>query len=251
MDRAFTFSEASTNVDVAASLLSPSGRPTSREAQIWLKPYEYSFRYYRIRRIQSQVYQDMHQSGRTPWEDPYRYVWQKWNEIYEWHLGNSSRTPYPLVRLAEAETLASYIMLLAPSPRLPNICELAQNLLFEYCIEYGGKVQAALKGPNLSWMSYTSFLRVRKIAHIFLETLRANSERLLAGTPPRIEAMNTPGVISLPTASYGARNDNIARSLTCIQQFSDTLGQFGVRMGIQELAESFRIESKPILECMK
>lgn len=249
MDRAFTFSEASTNVDVAASLLAPQGRQVSQEAQIWLKPYEYSFRYYQVRRIQSQVYQDMHQSGRAPWTDPYSYVWSKWNDIYEWQLGISPGTPRVLERLAVAETLASYIMLLAPSPRIPVICELAQNLLFEYCIEYGGQVHTALEGPSLSWMSYTSFLRVRKIAHIFLDNIQTHRERLLAGIPPRAETSG-PSMIKLPPQMSYQLRDNIERSLTCIHHFSDILKKFGVRMGIHQLAESFQIESGPFLDTL-
>lgn len=259
MDRAFTFSEASTNVDVAASLLNAPEPSLAQEAHMWIKPYRYSYWYFSIRRVQSQVYQDLHQSGREAMSDPYLYVQRMWKEMNDWYNGLPSNAPRPLLQLADAEILASYIMLLAPSPRIPEICELAQNIIFEFGIQYAGRVYASLASSDLTWMSFTSFLRIRKLAHIFNDNLQAHLDRLIAGSPPRMDTPNTSFLVSaVPPQTTQNREKNAQRCEKCINQFSAALNKFGDRMGLhelanswlQELAESFGNQSKPTLQSL-
>lgn len=248
--RALSFSDNACNVDVQASLLDTTLPNAPPEASVWMRPYEYGWRHFLIRQTQSAIWQDLHQSGRDPMPDPYSYVWPKWHELHQWFEDLPPSRPRPLYDLTKLEMMASAIQLLAPSPKIPVISELAQSLLFEYGIEYCLGIDACINDRiNFASMSYTSGIRIRKIGGYFLRNFRENREWILRGATPRVEPPQKGGP-SPPTYAYPARSNNGERTLGFIYKMSNCLDYLGRRFGIPDWKDSFNLEAQPIVDML-
>lgn len=215
---------------------------------VWVRSYDFGFRHFQIRRIQSEMYQDMHQSAREPWADPYPYVYQKWHETQAWYDELPTSRPKPLARLTDLERLATLIQLLAPSHRVPVLNDLAQCLVFEYTVEYIVGLHAAIKDAfNSSSLSYSSGLRVKKIARIFVANFTSYQDRLLDGSAPQTESRNEGSPAPAPYP-YPSRSNNLERTLDVIQQFVEILGYLGRRSGMFDWQREFQRDVAPILQ---
>ena len=215
-----------------------------------MQPYEYGWRHFQIRQIQSQIWQDLHQSGRDPLPEPYNYTWGKWHELHQWFEDLPPSRPRPLYDLTKLEMVASAIQLIAPSPRIPVISELAQSLLFEYCLDYCLGIDASIGDRiNFASMSYTSGIRIRKMGGIFVRNFLDHKDWLLRGATPRIETPSKGGPTP-PAFLYPARNNNAERTLGFIHKMSQNLEYLGRRFGIPEWKDTFNLESQPILDLL-
>ena len=242
MGRSFSFSDASANVDLSALALVPAP-----EHQVWTKTFDFGYRHYQIRRIQSGFYQDLHQSRSEPFDRPYEYIWHKWHEIENWYLAMPTNVHQDVNILARLERVASYIMLLAPCPRVPKTCQLAQSLSFEYCIEYSTMLRATLNADrNIVWLLYPSAMRASKVARIFVENVNANDDRLLAGQAPRMDDLTEAEALDAPQYSYPPRNNNRERTQEFLYNMSNVLDVFEKRLGISRWLEDFRTLARPI-----
>ena len=211
-----------------------------------MRPYEYGWRHFLIRQTQSAIWQDLHQSGREPMPDPYSYVWPRWHKLHQWFDELPPSRPRPLYDLTRLEMVASAIQLLAPSPKIPVISELAQSLIFEYCIDYCLGIASAIDDKiNFASLSYTSSVRVRKIGSMFLQNFKDNKEWLLRGAIPRIEP-SPKGGIAPPSFPYPARSNNAERTLDFVSKMSTNLEYLGRRFGIPEWKDTFYTESQPV-----
>ena len=242
LSRAFSFSDASTNVDVKALTDEPRA-----EARIWMRSYDFGYRHYRIRRIQSEIFQDLHQSTRTPWLTPDDYVWRQWHVIQEWFEDFPPLTDQKVQYLAAVERVASHILLLAPSAATPEISELAQSLLFEYCIEYATKVRDALQGDvNIVWLPYPSAMRAMKMADIFISNFVKNQDRILQGERPLATGAAQSESSVPPPFPYPRRKNNNERAMVFCTAMSEILRIFGNRLGLWDLQGEFRSKSEPL-----
>ena len=213
-----------------------------------MKPYEYGWRHFEIRRTQSAIWQDLHQSGRVPMKDPYTYVWEKWHETHQWFEDLPPSRPRPVWDLTRLEMIATAIQLIAPCPRVPVISELAQSFLFEYCIEYCHGLGAAIDDKiNFASLSYTSGIRVRKVGSIFVTNFKQNRDWLLRGATPRSEPASK-GSKTAPQYPYPQRSNNAERTRDFIYKMANVLEYLGKRFGIPEWKETFFMESQPILD---
>lgn len=248
--RAFSFSDASCNVDIAASLLDSQLPNAPPEASVWMKPYEYGWRHFEIRRTQSAIWQDLHQSGRVPMKEPYAYVWEKWHEAHQWFEDLPPSRPRPLYDLTKLEMIATIIQLLAPSPKIPVLSELAQSFLFEYCLEYchglGGAIDDKI---NFASLSYTSGIRVRKISSIFVRNFKDHREWLLRGAIPRTDPQ-IKGSRPPPSYPYPPRSNNADRTLNFINKMTEVLDYLGQRFGIPYWKDDFCVESQPVIDTL-
>ncbi|KAL9055261.1 MAG: hypothetical protein Q9162_003671 [Coniocarpon cinnabarinum] len=244
--RAFSFSDASTNVDIEASLLDSQLPGAPPEASVWMKPFEYGWRHFQIRQVQSAIWQDLHQNGHIPLKEPYSYIWEKWDEAHQWLKDLPDGRPGPVKDLTILEMIATVVQLLAPSPKVPEISQLAQSLLFEKCIEYCDRIQNAMDDANTSKsLSYTSGIRVQRISHIFVHNFRAHSEWLLKGNKPRSDP-HPKGTKAPPKFEYPERDNNDERTLKFIKEMKRVLEYFSTRFGMPMWEKQFRIEALPV-----
>ena len=91
---------------------------------------------FRLRQIQSRWYTDLFQSGRTPWNDPYPYVWESYHALTKWFDSIDASTPEGIKHHFQLELLYSFVYILSPSPRIPSISDYARKLLFEHSVAY-------------------------------------------------------------------------------------------------------------------
>ena len=215
-----------------------------------MRPYEYGWRHFQVRQLQSAMWQDLHQSGRDPMPEPYTYIWKKWHELHQWFEDLPPSRPRPLYDLTKLEMVASAIQLVSPCPRVPVISELAQSLLFEYSLDYILGIDAAIYDRiNFASMSYTSGIRIRKIGSLFLRNFRDNKEWILRGTTPRMEPPSKGGV-SPPAYQYPTRTNNGERTLGFISKMTNCLEYLGRRFAIPEWRDTFHLEAQPIVDSL-
>lgn len=248
-NRAFSFSDASINVDITASLLGAAFSGSSQPS-LWNKSYEYGYLHFKIRQVQSEIYTDLYQTSRKPMEDPYPYIWSKWHETQKWYDGLPATRPHALMHLTNLERLATFVQLLVPCERVPVTCELAQSLVFEYCLEYAAGMQTAMDDAFISSsLAYTSGLRVRKIASMFVQNFTMHRQHILSGATPKIEPSQN-GSAMPPPYPYPPRPNNVERTLHLIHQMRGVLNYLDRKCGFPEWAQGFEQESQPIADSL-
>ncbi|KAI9727485.1 MAG: hypothetical protein M1828_006427 [Chrysothrix sp. TS-e1954] len=243
LERGLSFNDVSTNVALPQPDPHPSWSPSN---QTFIKSHDFAYALYQLRQIQSMAYQDMHQTSRVPFEDPYAYVWARWSELQDWYSTLPPSFSTSIMHFAELELLYSCVFLLAPSPAVPHASELAQSLIFEYGLDYLHKLRSAMSTPSERvWLTSVDARRALGIGHIFITNLTTYKERLLAGTPPSLDTSTATKVPSFP---HEIMNDNAQRCLAFVQQMADVLKTLGTRFGVTEWHDAFREESSCVVE---
>lgn len=161
-------------------------------------------------------------------------------------------------QLFEQELRYSYVYCIAPSPRAPQISDYNRILIFEYSMAYLDTMHGIAHGPlNPAFYTYHDVLKVYFMANQFLAVLRDAEEMLLSGRPVPIPIAR-PGAVPpppLPTrlASGGLPpEDNLRRSLMCLEGVSQTLSKLGERWDDATMwNESFRRISAEVLERLR
>lgn len=244
-DRAFSFSDDGSNVAFPAASPPPNRYPPSPDFTSAKQATDGLGCLVRLRRIQSQCYQDLYQTGREAWPDPYPYIWQKWHEISDWRLRSTHHLSPWAATLANIELLCTNIYLLAPSPRVPHIDELAQSLIFELSIGYTELVQAALREPTCrAWVQQAEAIKALKVGKIFVRNLSAFRTRLVAGTLPNVPSSPQHTSLTPPPFPYPPRSDNLDRALTFIHQMTEILEAYATRFGTNELLREFSEDTR-------
>ncbi|KAK4977342.1 hypothetical protein LTR66_010775 [Elasticomyces elasticus] len=252
--RAFSFSDDSANVSLpsSTSAFSLASSPAATGQQTgWLQGFSHVCDLFRLRMIQSVWYTDLFQSGRTPWVDPYPYIWRTCDYMKNWFDNLLPTTGDSLRSFFELEMLYSYIYILSPSPRIPTIAPFAQNLIFEYAIQYAGKLYALNVDPKYTApVTFYDAMRVYMTGRQFLDVLWNNKERLLYGQasePPQVH-LDSPPPPSLPRPS--SSQNNIVRSIDCIKQLTHCLGRFGMRWGFMSWRDRFQGDAEPMMNVL-
>jgi hypothetical protein len=235
----------------SSKALSPPASPQQRG--LWVQSNESALDLFRIRQIQSTWYTDLFQSGRDAWADPYPYIWKKYQEMSDWFKKLSSSTLPATRDFFELELLYSYVYILSPNLRCPQISEHAQRLIFEHCVSYAEKMLFITASPSdmRNPLSFYDALRVYMTARHFVDNLNARFDTLLrpSGVTPT-SAFNTessldaevdplaavsPGPPPIPAPIVdtpgGVPKDQISRAIDTINNFVDILSYFGARFG--------------------
>jgi hypothetical protein len=171
----------------------------------------------------------------------------------------------------ELELLYSYIYILSPSPRCPQISEHAQRLIVENCTFYAKKVlhlitQAPdVKSPSL--FTFYDALRVYMTGRHFVDVLSSNLDALLQTSTADLSFPVTGSSIAaevdplapdpcsmpppLPTPTSGAPSGgSTTRATNTINEFISILSTFGIRFGYVSgvsWRDRFQKESQPLL----
>lgn len=252
--RAFSFSDDSANVALPFSTTQTLGRPETRDDSnhILFNSFGSATDLFNLRRIQSDWYTELFQSGRIPLSDPYPTIWRSCEAMKSWFDGLSPNMSPQVRTFFELNLLYSYIYILAASPRMPFVAPFAQSLIFEHCIQYAEKMTShANERVKTAPLSFFDAMRVYMTGRQFLEVLQGNEDRLLSGIipdPPHVPVDSAPP----PTAPHTPRDfqKNLVRSITCIKRLTDCLGLFGLRWGYMSWRDRFQRDSESLLSSL-
>ncbi|KAI9827512.1 MAG: hypothetical protein M1832_004862 [Thelocarpon impressellum] len=237
--RAFSFSDDS----VSVALRSPPYGGAGDNGVTWesqLQKLDPAFHLLRMRRLQSAWYQELFQSGRTPYEDPSRHVSAYTDEMRLWWKSTPKSTPSWLRPMYELELLYSSVYVMSPSRRVASMSDRETVSTFEDCIAFSDMMVVAL-GDADTRSCYTPHeaLRLYFIGDRFLDTIWKNQDRLLGPT-------RTPDNLS------ASGPDNASRSIRCIEQLTAMLGDFGRRWGRSgDLQIIFNSKSEVVLAMLR
>jgi hypothetical protein len=218
--------------------------------------------------MQSQWYTDLFQSGRSPWSNPYNYIWKAYQDMSEWFKNLPSNVPPQIKEFLELDLLYSYVYILSPSPRCPVPSEHAQRLIVEHCSAYAKMVQRILAEPiapnNPSPFSFYDALRAYMMARDVVDALSSNLDTMLQ--PPTREPSYSPRssrdhdsdplapVAFPPPIPAKIGNDSsqnpVTRALDIINTFLAILSSFGVRFGYVSgvpWRDKFQLEAQPLV----
>lgn len=249
-ERAFSFNDVSTNVALPA--VSSRSQPPGKEPQpqLWGPNQDCWIGMVRLRQVQSSWYTRIYQSGLPVPAAPYDYIWQTFHETDE--VGrNFGVLTAPIRLLNQLEVLYSQIFLLAPSPWLSDICELAQILIFEYSIDFANLTLVALANPTSRiWLTCGTARRVQQVGKFFIKNLSNHQDFLLSGKTPRIDMPSDPQSPLPPRYPFQNRQKNLERAAHCISQLLEVFRILGSRFGVEAWQRQFEHESRHILDVL-
>ena len=243
-----SFSDDSANVALPSTPATSVSSTSSGRDQLFLQPLEPAVCLFRIRRLQSEWYHELFLSGRTVWADPEPYLWNACQDMRRWFEALPDSITQTLRTKFELEVLYSYIYVLSPSPKVPNIPSLGQSLVFEYSIEYTAMMLDVLQDMDKSAIyTFHDILRVYYVGRHFRDVLWKHLERLLNGV--LYETNYAPPALLAPLiASNGNQQNNTARAIKCINGVIEILDIFGQKSGYMALRDKFSIDARPLLD---
>lgn len=257
--RAFSFSDDAINVAFPA--MSGIGRIASVSGTIaGPQSHDPAILLFQLRRIQSHWYQTLIQSDpNQPIDgidgDPTSFIWQVCQDMREWDESLPETLPIGIRELFDLELKYSYVYCLAPSARAPIMTAYGRLLIFEYAIAYLDHIYGLAHGgpePNPAFYTYHDALRVYFMGSQFMAVLRDAGDAILAGASVPIP-LALPGKAPPPPLPTRTSNeDNLTRSLRCLDGVKFTLKKYGERWSDAEsLAKNFDMLSEELIESLK
>ncbi len=245
-DRAFSFTDDSASVDfpaVARSTISPE--PTADEGpQLFLRSLQPSAYLFKIRRIQSSLYQGTRLSKRSEWPSTAASEYTKCvlRDVRSW----ASRIPHSLSThhtvLFRLESIYSQITALAPSCRTPSVPEASKILIFEYAIQYADLLHPKIRDSK--WHSQFTLIDIHRsnfVGRHFLGVLSASFDCILSGIKPRESPKSSPEANGSngdsspsppPNISHSTSPlENSKRAIRCLNNIIDILAYAEIRFG--------------------
>jgi hypothetical protein len=247
--RSFSFTDDSTSVAYPLALNSPSSG-TNNNPVIGPHSLETALLHFQLRYIQSNWYQELHQSSREPMHNASTYVWQLCQEMREWSESFPDTLPLDFKNFFDLELLYSYVYCLAPSCRVRNVSDYGKTLIFEYSIAYMQKMFPISKDPiNKAFYTYHDTLRVYFVGSQFLAVLSESQDRLLNGIIPYVAIVA--GTSPPPPLPSSNGVDNVDRSINCITHINEILKTFGHRWDDSQVWQStFESQATPLLAAL-
>ncbi|TVY18853.1 Positive regulator of purine utilization [Lachnellula arida] len=244
--RSLSFTDDSTSVDFPSLSigLTSSAAAKSLTGPHSLEPADLLFQ---LRCVQSSWYQELFQSGRSPFHNEYTYIWQICQEMREWSESFPESLPLSFKDFFDLELLYSYVYCLSPSCRIPALSLYAKTLIFEYSIAYMQKIFPISRDPiNIAFYTYHDALRVYFVGSQFLAVLMSDQDQLLSGVLPYTPII--PGTPPPPPLPSNAGIDNVDRSIKCVKHIKETLRIFGHRWDDSKaLLSGFEAQVEPLL----
>lgn len=234
--RTFSFTDDTVNVAFPSLSMTGTGRKASVAGPIsGPQPADSALLLFQLRRAQSHWYQELYQSGSTPLSDPVSYIWNMCHDMREWQDSLPATLTPEIRRLFEQELRYSYVYCIAPSARAPNITDYNRILIFEHSMVYLDTMHEIVHSEqNTGFDTYHDVLRVYFMANQLLAVLRVAEDMLLSGLPVPIP-LPRPGSAPAPPLPRRLQpqgmsgEDNIDRSIRCLEKVSQTLTTYGAR----------------------
>ncbi|KAF5711375.1 positive regulator of purine utilization [Fusarium mundagurra] len=256
MVHARTFSFTDDTVNVAFPQASNNRRKSSVSGPITgPQPADPALLLFQLRRAQSHWYQELYQSGSVPLQDPISYIWKMCLDMREWQDSLPTNLAPEIRQLFDQELRYSYVYCIAPSARAPSITDYNRILIFEHSMAYLDTVHEIAHGAqNSGFYTYHDVLRVYFMANQFLAVLRDAEDMLLSGMPVPIP-ISRPGAAPAPPLPRRLQpqgmngEDNLDRSLRCLDKVSQTLDTYGDRWAdASTWRESFSMISQEMVD---
>ena len=248
--RSFSFSDDSAQVSMPYT--GSQGPKTSSYASRWLKSFEHARDIVSFRKLQSKWYQDLFQSGREAWSQPFPYLWQTCHNLATC-FNDQNKKSAAHHDWFEMELVYSYIYLLSPSPRVPKTHPYVQTLIFEHCITYSRLMSKAINTTtDLVPVSFYDAMRVYMTGRQLLDLLHQNMDHVLSGVhvdPPTTSA-NCPPPPAIPSPPMDPYS-NTTRAVNCISQLGEALDYLGQRWGYSSWRDNFDKVAGPILVTLR
>ncbi|RFN53144.1 gal4-like transcriptional activator [Fusarium flagelliforme] len=252
--RTFSFTDDTVNVAFPqASSNAKSG--STLDALSRPQPADPALLLFQLRRAQSHWYQELYQSGSVPLQDPISYIWKMCLDMREWQDTLPNDLAPEIRQLFEQELRYSYVYCIAPSARAPSMTDYNRILIFEHSMAYLDTAHDMANNAHGSgFYTYHDVMRVYFMANQFLAVLRDAEEMLLSGMPVPIP-IPRPGTAPPPPLPRRLQpqgingEDNLDRSLKCLDKISQTLNTFGERWAdASRLRENFGVISHEVVE---
>ncbi|CAN8101964.1 unnamed protein product [Discula destructiva] len=256
--RAFSFSDEA--IHVAFPAMSGIGRIASVSGTITgPQSHDPAILLFQLRRIQSHWYQTLIQSEPNQpidgVDDATTFIWQVCQDMREWNESLPETLPIGIRELFDLELKYSYVYCLAPSARAPFMTAYGRVLIFEYAIAYLDHIYGLAHGgpePNPAFYTHHDALRVFFMGSQFMAVLRDAGDSILAGAPISLP-LPLPGKAPPPPLPTRISNeDNLTRSLRCLDGVKFTLKKYGERWtDAESLSKSFDMLSEDLIERLK
>lgn len=256
--RAFSFSDDAISVDLPA--MSGIGRIASVSGTITgPQSHDPAILLFQLRRLQSHWYQTLIQSDpHKPIDgevDATSFIWQMCQDMREWDESLPETLPIGIRELFDLELKYSYVYCLAPSARAPVMTAYGRALIFEYAIAYLDHVYGLMHGgpePNPTFYTYHDSLRVYFMGSQFMAVLRDAGDAILAGASVPLP-VSLPGKAPPPPLPARTSNeDNLTRSIRCLEGVKLTLKKYGERWtNAETLAKNFDTISEELITNLK
>ena len=240
--RAFSFTDDSTNValDIAT------------KEQVFRQALEPSRQLFRLRQLESSIYQQLFWSDRLDTEDLWPVISQGLIEISEW-AGNLPESLSASQRaLFQSETLYFKNLILS-APKAGRSAEPYCNAMaFEYTVQYAEKTSSITRHSHqLAFYTSHDLLRASYIAIHFLEILENAITTLLSR---RIDQHLTEGAsneMPLPLPPYRGPEDVIETALGTIGLLDEILEDLCVQFGYSDPWQEFHTRSLSSLNMLQ
>lgn len=257
--RAFSFSDEA--IQVAFPAMSGIGRIASVSGTITgPQSHDPAILLFQLRRIQSHWYQTLIQSDPNQpiagvEGDATTFIWQVCQDMREWDESLPETLPIGIRELFDLELKYSYVYCLAPSARAPVMTAYGRALIFEYAISYLDHIYGLAHGgpdPNPAFYTYHDALRVFFMGSQFMAVLRDSGDALLAGASVPLP-VSIPGKAPPPPLPARTSNeDNLTRSVRCLEGVKHTLKKYGERWtDAESLSRSFDTLSEDLIQDLK
>ena len=227
--RTFSFTDNSINVAFPGTFTKstapkPITAPQSSDPALLL---------FQLRRAQSYWYQELYQShSAAPLRDAASFVWQMCLEMREWGESLPQTLPIDVRQMFDQELRYSYVYSISPSGRAPDITDYSRTLIFEYAVAYLDTMhEVAHNSLNNAFYTYHDAIKVYFMANQLLTVLSDAEDMLLMGPPIpppicRPGAPPPPPVPRRPIVPGVPLEDNLHRSIRCLERVDQTLGKF-------------------------
>lgn len=251
-----TFSFTDDTVNVAFPQASSNARRGSASGALsGPQPADPALLLFQLRRAQSHWYQELYQSGSVPLQDPIPYIWKMCLDMREWQDTLPTHLAPEIRQLFDQELRYSYVYCIAPSTRAPSITDYNRILIYEHSMAYlDTAYEIAHNAQKPGFYTYHDVMRVYFMANQFLAVLRDAEDMLLSGMPVPIPIVR-PGSAPAPPLPRRLQpqgmngEDNLDRSLRCLDKVSQTLNTFGERwVDASHLRENFGMISQEVVE---
>lgn len=256
--RAFSFSDDAISVDLPA--MSGIGRIASVSGTITgPQSHDPAILLFQLRRLQSHWYQTLIQSDPNKAidgeVDATSFIWQMCQDMREWDESLPETLPIGIRELFDLELKYSYVYCLAPSARAPVMTAYGRALIFEHAISYLDHVYGLAHGgpePHPAFYTYHDSLRVYFMGSQFMAVLRDAGDSILAGASVPVP-LSLPGKAPPPPLPARTSNeDNLTRSIRCLEGVKLTLKTYGNRWtNAETLAKNFDTISEELIASLK
>lgn len=253
--RTFSFTDSSINVTFPA----PSTKDTTTQHPIsGPQSSDPALLLFSLRRAQSCWYQELYQSHSKP-PDQTRMIWKMCHDMREWGETLPSTLSLPIRQMFDQELRYSYVYCIASSNNM-GMTDYQRLLMFEYCLAYLDNMHGIAThngGLNSAFYTFMDALKVYFMASQLVGVLWEIEDLIVSGhripvPPTRPGDVPPPPIPRRPVMPGMPLENNVHKSLGCLERVAQTLTNFGERWnGSALLVEGFNGMARDVMDRLR